>query len=419
VEAGTAVENLPGGIRIEEQLDYTLKRPLEQALERFLNRFQSGDSITPGSGATPADVINGVFGYLGYNAIPLAESISFSSATLSEEEIPAARYALYRYVVAINHKSNSLILIENTVEGLPASRADEVLTLLTTEEAERYPFKRIGEVRSNLTDQAQLDLIERCKTHIRRGDVFQIVLSRKFFQKFQGDDFQVYRTLRRINPSPYLFYFDLGDFHLFGSSPEAQVEIRGKIATVVPIAGTYKRTGDETADRLAAVQLLADPKESAEHAMLVDLARNDLSRGCYPVAVDSYKTVQFFSHVIHLVSHVSGSVHPGRSGISILLDTFPAGTVSGAPKHRAMQLLDEMEPTARTFYGGAVGALGFNGSVLHAMMLRTFLSKADQLTLQAGSGIVFASVPESEVQEVKNKLGALHAAMQQAEELSQ
>jgi len=245
-----------------------------------------------------------------------------------------------------------------------------------------------------------------------RGDVFQIVLSRRFEQPFTGDELNVYRALRSINPSPYLFFFDYGDYKLMGSSPEAQIIIKNGKAVVHPIAGTFKRTGDDETDKKEADRLLLDAKENAEHVMLVDLARNDLSRLCDDVKVEHYREVQYFSHVIHLVSEVSGSVRPGTNPFELLAKTFPAGTLSGAPKIKAMQLIDAFEPTARGSYGGGIGFVGFDGSCNHAIMIRTFLSKQNTLVYQAGAGVVAASKPENELQEVNNKLGALKKAIE-------
>jgi anthranilate synthase component 1 len=260
-------------------------------------------------------------------------------------------------------------------------------------------------------------MVEKGIASCHRGDVFQIVLSRRFQQSFSGDEFNVYRALRSINPSPYLFYFDYGDYKLFGSSPEAQLVIESGKAVLHPIAGTYKRTGDDEADKLAAEKLLKDAKENAEHVMLVDLARNDLSRVCNEVTVSQYRQVQFFSHVIHLVSEVTGNTRKNSNPFELLAKTFPAGTLSGAPKFKAIELIDDYEPTSRSYYGGAIGFMGFNGSCNHAIMIRTFLSNNNTLTCQAGAGIVAASVPETELEEVNNKLKALKKAIELAEKI--
>jgi anthranilate synthase component 1 len=275
-------------------------------------------------------------------------------------------------------------------------------------------FDIIGEETSNITDKEYMHLVSKGKEHCYRGDVFQIVMSRQFSQKYTGDDFNLYRTLRSINPSPYLFYFDFGDFHIFGSSPEAQLKIEGERATINPIAGTFKRTGDDEKDKIAATELAKDPKENAEHVMLVDLARNDLSRHGTDIKVESYREIQFYSHVIHLVSAVTGKLHDPSKVFDMYMATFPAGTLSGAPKYKAMELIDRYENQSRGYYGGAIGFIDLQGNLNHAIMIRTFLSKNNTLFYQAGAGIVADSKEESELQEVTNKLGALKKAITMA-----
>ena len=260
-------------------------------------------------------------------------------------------------------------------------------------------------------------MLTRGKEHCFRGDVFQIVLSRQFSQKYKGDEFQLYRALRSVNPSPYLFYFDYGDYRIFGSSPEAELRIKKGRAIINPIAGTFRRTGNDEQDRILAEKLCADPKENAEHVMLVDLARNDLSRNADDVRVDNYREVQYFSHVIHLVSEVSGKLPGDSNMISVLGDSFPAGTLSGAPKHRAMQLIDRYENQRRSYYGGTIGFIGFDNSLNHAIMIRSFLAKSNTLFYQAGAGIVAGSVEENELQEVNNKLAALKKAIEIAKDI--
>ena len=250
--------------------------------------------------------------------------------------------------------------------------------------------------------------------HCKRGDVFQVVLSREFQRKFKGDEFNVYRALRAVNPSPYLFYFDYGDFKLFGSSPEAQIVVKDDQAGIFPIAGTYPRTGDDQKDAQMAEELRSDPKENSEHIMLVDLARNDLSRNARNVKVDTFSEIQYYSHVIHMVSKVTGTIGTGKSTFQIVADTFPAGTLSGAPKYRAMELIDKYENKSRGFYGGAIGFMGFNGDFNHAIIIRSILSKNNMLTYRAGAGVVSDSNEEKELQEVNNKLGALNEAIERA-----
>lgn len=297
--------------------------------------------------------------------------------------------------------------------------SDESLveSLIRSKDVPAYPFQTKGEESSNMKDEDYKEMVKKGIASCHRGDTFQIVLSRRFQQSFTGDEFNVYRALRSINPSPYLFFFDYGDYKLMGSSPEAHLVIKDGKAILHPIAGTFKRTGDDIADREAAERLLKDAKENAEHVMLVDLARNDLARVCDHVSVVHYREVQYFSHVIHLVSEVMGTVREGSNPFTLLATTFPAGTLSGAPKYRAMQLIDSFEPTPRGFYGGAIGFIGFDGSCNHAIMIRTFLSSQNQLTCQAGAGIVAASVPENELEEVNNKLRALKKAIVLAQEI--
>lgn len=362
----------------------------------------------------------GLFGYTAYDAVRFFESVSIASGSSSQNgeggAIPPLRYRLFQYVIAVNHFKDELFICENKISGLE-SDLNMVESLIRSKDVPVYPFKTIGKENTNMTDEEYREMVKKGIAGCYRGDVFQIVLSRRFQQKFTGDEFNVYRALRSVNPSPYLFFFDYGDYKLMGSSPEAQLIIQKGTAVVHPIAGTFQRTGDDEADKLATERLLKDAKENAEHVMLVDLARNDLSRLCDEVAVTHYRQVQYFSHVIHLVSEVTGKLKEGSNPFELLAKTFPAGTLSGAPKFRAMELIDAYEPTARGYYGGAIGFIGFNGSCNHAIMIRTFLSKNNTLTYQAGAGVVAASNPESELQEVNNKLGALKKAIEIAEKL--
>jgi anthranilate synthase component 1 len=328
------------------------------------------------------------------------------------------RYRLYQYVIAINHFKDELFLLENHFPGFE-SESNTILRLIQSRDVPQFPFQSFGEETSNMKDEDYVSMVRKGIASCMRGDVFQIVLSRRFQQSFRGDEFNVYRALRSVNPSPYLFYFDYGDYRLMGSSPESQLIIQNGKAIVHPIAGTFKRTGDTEKDQIEATRLLNDPKENAEHVMLVDLARNDLSRLTNNVKVEQYREVHFYSHVIHLVSKVVGDVDANTNSVQILADTFPAGTLSGAPKVKAMQLIDEYEPTARSFYGGAIGFIGMDGSCNHAILIRSFLSKDNTLYYQAGAGVVSASNPELELQEVNHKLGALKKAIHLAEKLQQ
>ncbi len=355
----------------------------------------------------------GLFGYTTFDAVQFFDTIEFSTAKHQKAAIPLMRYRLYQYVIAINHFKDELFVCENKIAGVESELAI-VESLIKSKDVPTYPFEPKGSESSNMTDDDYRKMVEKGIASCYRGDVFQIVLSRRFQQSFTGDEFNVYRALRNINPSPYLFFFDYGDYKLIGSSPESQILINNGKAVVHPIAGTFKRTGNDEIDQEMAEKLLKDPKENAEHVMLVDLARNDLSRLCSEVTVVHYRQVQYYSHVIHLVSEVNGKVKENANPFELLAVTFPAGTLSGAPKFKAMNLIDSYEPTARSYYGGCIGFMGFDGSCVHAIMIRTFLSRQNTLYYQAGAGIVAASQPESELQEVNNKLGALKKASEVA-----
>ncbi len=359
---------------------------------------------------------NGLFGYLTFDSIQYFEKIDITATRHEAYAIPEAKYCFYKYILAIDHSKDMISLIENLPEGEPAEMG-QISSLLKNLSFPDTHFDLVGEERSNITDEAYRQMVTKGKEHCFRGDVFQIVLSRQFAQQYKGDEFNVYRALRSVNPSPYLFFFDYGDFRIFGSSPEAQLRIENERAIINPIAGTFRRTGNDEQDRVLAEKLCADPKENAEHVMLVDLARNDLSRNAAEVVVDSYREVQYFSHVIHLVSEVSGKLPEEANMVSVLGDSFPAGTLSGAPKHMAMQLIDRYENQRRSYYGGAIGFLGFDNSLNHAIMIRSFLSKGETLYYQAGAGVVADSVEENELQEVNNKLAALKKAIELAREI--
>jgi len=355
---------------------------------------------------------NGMFGFTAYDAVKYFEDISISKKDDSIE-IPEMYYAVYQNIIAINHFKNEAYIFAHCYQS--ESNIDAIDYLIKIQSFSSYDFESKGGISSNLTDEEFKSNVDLAKKHCARGDVFQLVLSKKFQQNFKGDDFNVYRALRSINPSPYLFYFDYGEFKIFGSSPEAQLVVQDQNAEIHPIAGTFARTGDDLKDAELAKKLVADKKENSEHVMLVDLARNDLSRHCTEVVVKKYREVQFFSHVIHLVSKVMGKVRKNTPTMQIVADTFPAGTLSGAPKYKAMELIEAYEKTSRAFYGGAIGFMDFDGNYNHAIMIRTFLSKNYQLHWQAGAGIVSKSSPENELQEVYNKLGALTKAIKLAE----
>ncbi len=362
-------------------------------------------------------ITNGLFGYMGYDAVQYFEDISLDHQKPSDFNIPDIVYRVYRYVIAIDHFKNEMHLFEfNDQQGFKP-KLDDVLNLINNRNYAGYHFQPQGEETSNFTDDEFLEILEHGRAHCLRGDVFQMVLSRRFRTDFTGDEFNVYRSLRSINPSPYLFYFDYGNFKIFGSSPEAQIVIKNGEAIIHPIAGTFARTGNDQADAELAEQLSADIKENSEHVMLVDLARNDLSRNSQQVTVETFKEVQFFSHVIHLVSKVKGELASQVSPITVVADTFPAGTLSGAPKHMAMTLIDQYESVTRGYYGGAIGFMGFNGDFNHAIMIRSMLSKDGSLFYQAGAGVVAKSVAQSELEEVNNKLAALRQAISRASDI--
>lgn len=385
---------------------------LQEQIANFRNSFESAEDL--GLKFTTG----GLFGYFTYNTVEYFEDIKLTPKPSPLTPIPLLQYHVYRYVIVIDHFKNQLYLLEHGIEKPEGDGLEKIQYLIQNKNFPEYEFQTNGEETSNKTDEEFIQVVENMKKHIYRGDVFQIVPSRSFSQPFLGDEFNVYRALRSINPSPYLFYFDYGDFKLFGSSPEAQLTIKDREATIYPIAGTFKRTGNDVLDAQLAEQLEKDPKESAEHVMLVDLARNDLSRNCSDVQVKAFKEVQFYSHLIHMVSKVSGHLHDSTDPFYVVGDTFPAGTLSGAPKHMAMQLLDRYETTMRGFYSGAIGFMGFNGDFNHAIMIRSFMSRDNTLHYQAGAGIVADSDPESELNEVNNKIMALRKAIEVAESLS-
>ncbi len=397
---GVATSKLPGGVVEKHAVDdnYTC----DQAINDFISRFdiKGDDSST-----------FGLFGYTTFNAVRYFEHINVKDETQAENDAPDILYIMYRDIIVFDHYNSRLKLLSL---GGETALADLARSLNSPSEQD-FGFRAVGECTSPLSDDEHRANIRRGIQHCLRGDVFQVVLSRRFIQHYEGDDFKLYRTLRSINPSPYLFYFDFGGFRIFGSSPETHCRIENGKAFIDPIAGTTRRTGDADADRRAAEYLRNDPKENAEHVMLVDLARNDLSRNCHDVKVDFYKDLQYYSHVVHLVSRVSGTLDEGADPVKAFIDTFPAGTLSGAPKVRAMQIISELEPHNRGAYGGCVGFIGLNGNLNQAITIRTFVSRGGELWFQAGGGIVAKSDVEYELQEVNNKLGALRKAIKEAE----
>ncbi|MEG1332699.1 MAG: chorismate-binding protein [Bacteroides sp.] len=405
VNSGRVTTTLPDGSCTEEPLTDTFT--VEKAMNVFTNRFRvEGDDKK----------VCGLYGYTTFNAVKYFEHIAVKESHDEQNDAPDLLYLLYKYILVFNHFKNELTLVEMLGEG-ETSGLNQLESAIENRNFASYNFTTTAPVTSTISDEEHKANVRRGIAHCLRGDVFQIVLSRRFIQPFAGDDFKVYRALRSINPSPYLFYFDFGGYRIFGSSPETHCKIEGSRAYIDPIAGTTRRTGDALKDKALTEALLADPKENAEHVMLVDLARNDLSRNCHNVEVVFYKEPQYYSHVIHLVSRVSGTLNENANPLKSFIDTFPAGTLSGAPKVRAMQLISEIEPHNRGAYGGCIGFIGLNGELNQAITIRTFVSRNNELWFQAGGGIVAHSQDEYELQEVNNKLGALKKAIDLAEQL--
>ena len=405
IDEGTLSLSYPDGTAKNISMDSNID--IRQALDDFSGCFKT-------NGPDFKFIHNGLFGFMAYDAVQYFEDIDISRKP-GRPGIPDIYYAVYQNIIAINHFKNETYLFAHCYEQ--ENNIPQIEDYLQVRTFASYPFSRKEEATSNLTDAQYMEHVELAKKHCSRGDVFQLVLSRRFTQGFTGDEFNVYRALRSINPSPYLFYFDYGDFKIFGSSPEAQLIVKDGKAEIHPIAGTFKRTGNDIEDAERAQRLTKDDKENSEHVMLVDLARNDLSRHGHDVTVENYKEVQFFSHVIHLVSRVTGIKKKDSTTMQVVADTFPAGTLSGAPKHMAMQLIERYETISRGYYGGAIGFMDFNGNFNHAIMIRTFLSKDHRLHYQAGAGLVAASDRETELQETYNKLGALKKALEMAESI--
>ena len=405
INHGVATFVFPDGQQEERNIsdDYQV----EQAIREFISHFQVEGEYAG---------YCGLYGYTTFNAVRYFEKIQVKDSTDAKNDAPEILYILYKYLIVFNDYKSEMVLIEMLGEGEPA-HLSEVEKAIHNRNYTTYDFRAVGPATSTLTDEEHKANIRQGIAHCMRGDVFQIVLSRRFIQRYEGDDFKLYRALRSINPSPYLFYFDFGGFRIFGSSPETHCKIEDGKATIDPIAGTTRRSGDKETDKQLTKALLADPKENAEHVMLVDLARNDLSRNCHNARVEFYKEPQYYSHVIHLVSRVSGDMDEDSNPIRTFIDTFPAGTLSGAPKVRAMQLISELEPHSRGAYGGCIGFIGLNGTLNQAITIRTFVSRNNELWFQAGGGIVAQSNEENELQEVNNKLGALKKAIQLAEQL--
>jgi anthranilate synthase component I len=407
VDQGTALSTFHNGVKQTT----AIASPSEfgTAFNRFIRSFitEKNEDNLP---------VNGLFGYSTFDAVTYFETIKLQAPSKDSYKIPDVCYQFFKYVIAINHFKNMMYIVENIFEE-EECQIDRIERLLYTMNLTTGRFTPGNNETSNITNEEYKHMVTKGKESCYRGDVFQIVLSRQFSQHFNGDEFNVYRALRSINPSPYLFYFDFGTYRIFGSSPEAQLKIKDGKAYINPIAGTFRRTGNDEKDKELARKLAADPKENSEHVMLVDLARNDLSRKGTDIKVENYREVQFYSHVLHMVSTVSAKLYDPKGSVDMMMATFPAGTLSGAPKYKAMELIDKYENQSRGYYGGAIGYIGFDGTLNHAIMIRTFLSKNNTLYYQAGAGIVAASVEENELQEVNNKLGALKKAIEMAKEL--
>jgi anthranilate synthase component 1 len=415
--------NAVAGIEIKNLNEFEIKLPKQEPIKQFIIEHKIADIFEHFSNIFECEktedevekTAQSLFGYTSFEAVQFFENVTFKAQS-PEVKIPLLRYRLYQYVIAINHYNDEMHLIENQIEGV---KSDLYLleSLIKNQNSVIYPFEKNGRETSNITNEEYIELVKTAQKHCMRGDVFQLVLSRRFEQKFKGDEFNVYRTLRNINPSPYLFFFDYGNYKLFGSSPESQLIIKNNKAIIHPIAGTFKRTGHFEIDLQSIEALKNDPKENAEHTMLVDLARNDLGKIGKNITVTKLKEIQLFSHVIHMVSEVTADLPEKNNPFELIAATFPQGTLSGAPKHKALQLINAYEKDSRGYYGGCIGMIGLNGDCNQAIMIRTFLSKNNTLYYQAGAGLVAKSNPESELQEVNNKLNALKKAVEKAHKL--
>jgi anthranilate synthase component 1 len=408
VENEVVTVNYPDGNAQTKMINSTVSIPSE--IKTFADAFEIEKNEFK-------FINNGLFGYIAYDAVRYFEDVKIEAVKKEGKKIPDVFYNVYQYVIAIDHFKDELYIFNHEYGNISDNGIALIETLISNKNVASYKFTTNGDEISNFSDDEFRNLIAKGKVHCKRGDVFQMVLSREFSQAFKGDDFNVYRALRSVNPSPYLFYFDYGNFKIFGSSPEAQLVVKNNIVSIYPIAGTFKRTGDDEADARLAEKLKLDTKENAEHVMLVDLARNDLSRNCSDVKVETFREIHYYSHVIHLVSNVSGKLKPNVSTLKIVADTFPAGTLSGAPKYKAMQLIDKYEKGNRSFYGGCIGFMGFDGTFNNAIMIRSFLSKNNCLFYQAGAGVVESSDEQNELNEVNNKLAALKKAIGLAENI--
>lgn len=402
--------NFPNQEEIKKEVEKSSE--VYTAFQDYLSNFKSTSSDLPFN-------IQGLYGYSSFEAVQYMEDITLTTQRSELKDNPDLKYQFFRYVLIFDHFKNELYITQNEVNS-GADFEDNIETiaqLIDINNLPNFSFSTNGEETSNLSNEEYMEMVRNGIHHCKVGDTFQLVLSREFQQKYKGDDFNLYRCIRSINPSPYLFYFDYGDFKIFGASPESQLQVHNGEASINPIAGTVLRGNSQEEDRKRAEELKENPKEMSEHVMLVDLARNDLSKNAEKVSIESYAEIQFFSHVIHMVSKVKGKLFKDKKGLEVYGDTFPAGTLSGAPKYKALQLIDKYENNTRNFYGGAIGFLGFDGSINHAIIIRSVLSKNNTLIYQAGAGIVSDSTPKGELQEVNNKITAIRKAIQKANEL--
>ncbi|WP_109830612.1 anthranilate synthase component I family protein [Reichenbachiella versicolor] len=408
VDKGQVTVSTPWGTEVSDLSTLDLRKSFGEFIEAFDHKSENNGQI----------INAGLFGFTSYEAVQQFEEVTFNPDNIRHFENPLMQYFFFEYVIAVDHFRNKVYVTQNGFAEEFEDSIDEIIQLVSSVNTPTFSFQTNGVVESEMTDDEFRNNVLKAIDHCQLGDTFQMVLSRSFSTSFQGDEFLLYRALRSINPSPYLFYFDFGSFKIFGSSPEAQLEVKDGSAAIYPIAGTYRRTGDDEKDAEAAKELSEDIKETSEHVMLVDLARNDLSISGDHVTVEKFKEIQFFSHVIHLVSKVTNKLRLGKKAFDLAADTFPAGTLSGAPKHRAMQLIDKYEKSVRGYYGGMIGLMDFKGNFNHAILIRSFLSQNNKLHFRAGAGVVAKSNPDSEVQEVYNKIGALKSAIEKADEIN-
>jgi len=368
--------------------------------------------------------IGGLVGYLGYESVRHFEPKLMGQ--LHPATVPDGYYLLADLLVAFDHARRSLFLIANVLDGDEAAanrKLDEIAARLGQSLPAPEPRARISSMmRANMDQETFEAMVRRAKEYIAAGDIFQVVLSQRFSCETSVEAFEVYRAVRRLNPSPYMFFFDFGTvdgepFYIVGASPEMFVRLEGRRAALRPIAGTRRREADAAADAALAAELLADPKERAEHVMLVDLGRNDLGRVCEygTIKVPEFFSIERYSHVMHIVSHVEGQLRTGLNAFDLVRAAFPAGTVSGAPKVRAMQIIAELEPDGRGPYAGMIGYFGFDGAMDTCLAIRTMVGRGRTVSVQAGAGIVADSDPAAEYQETVNKASAMLRAIEIAE----